>query len=86
MDKRTEKLADRWDSKRYFQSLAKAAHGLVEYRLMEGDTRTLAEALAALDSLSHAVEHALTPQLANADILEPHLDIPGLDNPDHEIK
>ena len=54
---------EHWKSIRYYQSLAKAAHGLAELELMSGDTKTLAEALDAVRTLSERLSMALTPHI-----------------------
>lgn len=52
-----------WKSIRWYQTLSGAAHGLVEYRLMTGDTKTLAEALDAVRDLSDRLSKALAPHI-----------------------
>lgn len=63
VDKDTGAVTERWDSKRYYQSLAKAVHGLAELELMAGDTRTLAEALDAVRDVSERLSRALAPHI-----------------------
>ena len=62
-DKDTGEVTDRWESKRYYQSLAKAVHGLAELELMTGDTTTLASALDAVRDVSERLSMALTPHI-----------------------
>jgi len=62
-DKDTGERSERWESKRYYQSLAKAVHGLAELELMSGDTKTLAEALDAVRDVSERLSRALTPHI-----------------------
>lgn len=52
-----------WHSERFFTTLAGAAHGIVELELMTGDTRTLVEALDAVQRLSARLSMALTPHI-----------------------
>jgi len=62
-DKDTGEVTDRWESKRYYQSLAKAVHGLAELELMQVDTTTLAGALDAVRDVSERLSMALTPHI-----------------------
>jgi len=62
-DKGKFKGIPQWKSLRYYQSLAKAVHGLAELELMTGDTKTLAEALDAVRDVSERLSRALTPHI-----------------------
>jgi len=64
---RTGEIEDNWRSQRYYQSLAKAVHGLAELELMSGDTKTLAEALDAVRAVSERLSMALTPHVEITD-------------------
>ena len=52
-----------WKSIRYYQSLAKAAHGLAELEIMTSDCTTLAEALDAVRDVAERLSRALTPHI-----------------------
>jgi len=58
-----EIIEDKWVSKRFYPTLSKAAHGLAEYELMTGDTKTLAEALDAVRDVSDRLTRALAPHI-----------------------
>jgi len=62
-NRQTGELEENWVSRRYYQSISKAAHGLAELELMSGDTKTLAEALDAVRSVSERLSMALTPHI-----------------------
>jgi len=54
---------EQWKSKRYYQTLSGAMHGLAELELMTGDTKTLLEALDAVADVSERLSMALTPHI-----------------------
>jgi len=54
---------EHWHSERFYQTLGGAVFGLAELELMTGDTRTLEEALDAVQQLSARLSMALTPHI-----------------------
>jgi len=62
-NRQTGEPEDHWESRRYYQSLGKAVHGLAELEVMTGDTTTLAEALDAVRDVSERLSMALTPHI-----------------------
>ena len=62
-NRQTGELEDWWESKRYYQTVAQAAHGLAQLEIMSGDTTTLVEALDAVQEVSERLSMALTPHI-----------------------